>query len=155
MGKRKVEKVKSSAESAIEDAKSEIESLKDELQSWYDNLPEQFQSGDKGSQLEEAISQLENVEQYLEEVDTEELPTDLEEFEYVLPNRKTTSRAKRLENVMAGIEAAHDTIQTKVDELGEEKDEQTADIKEILEPICDSLQSALDEAQSVEFPGMY
>jgi DNA repair exonuclease SbcCD ATPase subunit len=141
MGKKKIEKVNSSVHSALQDADSEIEELKEELQSWYDNLPENLQGGDKGSQLEEAIGQLESAQSFLQNVAVDDLP-DIN-VEYLLPHRRATSRAKRLENAMAGVEAAVFAL------------EEVPEATEEIESAIGELQSAIDEAGSVDFPGMY
>jgi len=159
----KVVKVIATLEGAVEDAKSEAESLKDELQSWYDNLPEQFQNGEKGSALEEAIDNLDSLESSLSDVDASTVEDMDISTEFVIPNKKASSRAKRLENVMAAVSAIHAKVEDEISGLKTELEELEAgmDVEELqekitkLEAVESSLSSAIDEASSVEFPGMY
>jgi len=135
---------------AVENAKSELESLRDELQDWYDNLPESFQNGDKGDQLQEAISQLETAVDNIQDV-----PDCLSEVRvFIKPLIKpSASRADR------GSQAAYELRQVAEHLEGEGfmpegvklDQEQEDEVKEFQE----TLASAADDADSVEYPGMY
>jgi len=135
---------------AVENAKSELESLRDELQDWYDNLPESFQNGDKGDQLQEAVSQLETAIDNIQDV-----PDCLDEVKVFIRPLATDSpsRADR------GGQAAYELRQVSEHLEGEGfmpegktlDEEQQDEVKEFQE----TLASAADDADSVEYPGMY
>ena len=139
-------------DSVIEGAKGELESLRDELQEWYDNLPEQFQSGSKGDELQEAIDALESslnseldVPEWLNAVLVFAVPGD------------GNSRSDR------GGQAAYELRQAseRLDELLEEGAKLPegltldADKRGEIEQLRDDLSNAADEADGVNFPGMY
>jgi len=136
---------------AVENAKSELESLRDELQEWYDNLPEGFQSGDKGDQLQEAVSQLETAIDNIQDV-----PDCLDEVKVIikpLEDPRSASRADR------GGQAAYELRQVAEHLDGEGfmpegktlDEEQKDEVREFQE----TLASAADDADAVDYPGMY
>jgi len=140
-----------SVTSVIPDAISEFETLRDELQDWYDNLPEGFQNGDKGDQLQEAISALDNV------ANTLDVPEYLEPVRVFVAPSDETSRAHR------GSQAAYALRQAaeRLEELLEEgatlpeglvlDDDKKDEIRQLAEDVT----NAADEADGVEYPGMY
>jgi hypothetical protein len=144
-----------SVTSVIPDAIAELESLRDELQDWYDNLPEAFQSGDKGDQLQEAISSLDNVANELD------VPEYLESVKvFVAPNDRT-SRADRGGQAAYALRQAAERLEEQLEE--KPVDDPTRyqglvlndDMKEEVRRLVENLTDIADEADGVEYPGMY
>jgi DNA repair exonuclease SbcCD ATPase subunit len=161
---------------AVESARGILEELREELQAWYDNLPENFQNGSKGETLQSAIDQLESADGYLEEPPT---CAELLTVNYSFSTKRKQSRADRCADacsLLAGcVDAAREKAtelqeaqalsseanqdQTGLDEATKEKIAKEAkqvesDISE-LESFADACESAKDEAEATEFPGMF
>jgi hypothetical protein len=124
----------------VANAFSEFESLAGEMQDWYDNLPQAFQDGDKGQQLQDAQSALEDLRQ----PDVPESLADLPVF--YPPGKNVESRAARCSEAASMLRAC-------VEELAEidDKDERKADADDLANDLGD----AADNAEGVDFPGMY
>lgn len=145
----------------VDEACGEFESLQEEMQERFDNMPENLQGGDVGSRVEEAAQALGEV---MERPDFPEGVTD-DEIEIVLPGRtpKQTakmSRADRRDDAVQILAAVVDRLQTKIDELdqaqsgGDESDDTTNQVEALTE-YMEGLQNRIDNAEAVEFPGMY
>lgn len=151
---------------AISDAVSELDNLRDELQNWYDNMSENLQGGSKGDALQEAISALENCN------NEPDVPECMEEIVVsYLSDRKQRSRADRCAECVGMLEAAVEVLNSmlepshkiavandelEIDEImTEEQSTQSDEREQSIEQLRDEVQEIIDEAQNVEFPGMY
>ncbi len=125
---------------AINTAFDEIETLAEEMRNWHDGMPENLQNGDKGGRVEECADLLENV-QYIDL--PEELASEGTDEEIVtvakLPNR--ASRADRLGWAINLLSGAAEIVKKKG---GDEA-----------MTFADELESAVQELEGAEFPGMF
>jgi hypothetical protein len=119
----------------VDSAFGTLEDLAGEVGDWYDNLPEGFQSGDKGSALDDARNTLESLSQ----PDVNEQLGTLEV--YYEPVQESSSRASRRDDAVARLQAVVDVLAASED----------PDAK----ALSDELENTIDEAEGVEFPGMY
>lgn len=139
--------MKSTVSGLIEEALGEIQSLGEEMRSWYDNMPESFQNGDRGSAVSESADALENI---ATEVDVpEEVDEEVTYTHRPLPRK--ISRAGRRDHAVGMLEAA----KGKLEELSEAQDENEEAGEVDFGEIINELETIIDEASSVEFPGMY
>ena len=147
MGRRKpLQTTEYTVSDAVENLASVAGELRDELQEWYDNLPESFQSGSKGDQLQEAIDALDEVAE--SSIDVPEGVADLS-FTYSFRARSGwISRRDRMEEAASIAELAKSRLEEFVDEQDDDDDNDA-------QTLIDELDSAIDSAQNVEFPGMY
>lgn len=136
---------------AVENAKSELESLRDELQDWYDNLPEGFQNGDKGDQLQEAISQLETAIDNVPDV-----PDCVVEVRVIIAplTGREISRADRGSQAAYELRAAAEALEDLKAALPQGT-KLTEDQEQEVEEFRNGIESAADDADAVEYPGMY
>ncbi len=149
MGKR-IQKVKyeSTVSGAISDAFSIIEELAGEMREAFENTPESLQQGGAGAARGEAADQLESIS----ELDVDDKFGEIKiEFEYK-PVRNPSRRERRDEaaqmlgvaiNALEELEFPVSTLE-EAEELSGERDDLVSDI-----------QNMLDEADGVEFPGMF
>jgi hypothetical protein len=159
---------------AVSNAFNDAEELKGELESWYDNLPESFQNGSKGEALQEAISAIDGAYQ-------PDVPTEAEGLrcDVVLPTKKKKSRADRMADCVAMIEAAAGAAREKIEklqaycytedgsgldpdmhdggdaEMAPSTEDARDEVVSALESFADELESVQSEWEGVEFPGMY
>ncbi len=132
----------STVEDLVADAFSEFESLASEMQDWYDNLPESFQNGDKGSQLQDAQSALED----LQVPDVADFAKKIEVLH--VPMLKCTSRADRCSEAVS-------MLRDVIEELQDKDDVEHGDAEGDVSDLISDLESACDNAEGVEFPGMF
>jgi hypothetical protein len=133
----------------VSDAVSELIDLGSELGEWYDNLPEGLQQGDKGSTLEEGRSTLEN----LSEPDVPASVKDVKVF--CPPPLRNQSRSDRCAFACVKLQLVIDQLEELTNgdttELGDDLVDQAEDAQALM----DECQLILDDAEGVEFPGMY
>jgi hypothetical protein len=131
---------------AVGGAFMEIQELAMELSNWYENLPDSFKWGDKGEAIQEAANTLEG----LEHPDVPEQVGAIKVYNPPVLNR--SSRAARRD-------AAVSNLQTVIGALGEARAKcQGGDDKLLSDEIntlVSELETAVEEAEGVEFPGMY
>lgn len=140
----KIKKYTTTIQDLVSDAFSEFESLSSELQEWYDNLPEQFQNGDKGTTLQESSDTLSNL-------DIPDVSEEAGKIAVVFyPSLESNSRSSRCNE-------ACDMLRTAMDVLREESEneELSEEHREEMTELADSLESVIDCAEGVEFPGMF
>lgn len=140
---------------ALGDAFQELEDLKDEMMEWRDNMDGTgLENTEKFEEVEAAADVLDNIEAV-------ELPAELEDvgnesIEYVeMVNRRKArgqSRAVRCGNSVAIIEAAILRLEESRDAANESGESGRADA---IEDVLGELESAKDEAEPIEFPGMF
>jgi len=137
-------------ESLIDDAKSEIEMLAEEMREWFDNLTEGLQQTDKAQTIEQTADTLEGI--YLSDI-----PEGLDGVKVVyLPAKNANSREARASEASSMLHLAAGTIQEYSAEVreGESNPEDTSQQDE-WEEFAGELESAADEVDCCEFPGMY
>ena len=117
----------------VSGACSELACLGEELRSWYDSMPENLQGADKGNTLEESAGTLEGL-------DEPDVPGDSEGLSVTVQTRKATSRSARRDSACEGLRAAAEAVEEQIGEL---------------QTFHDDLESMADDAEGVEFPGMY
>jgi hypothetical protein len=130
----------------VDGAFAELEELGCEMQTWHENLPESFQSNDKGCMIEEAANTLQGLNR----------PDVPEAFGairvYCPPSRNGSSRASRRDHAV-------DDLRIVVDALGEARAKCHGDDQKLfgeeIGSMVSELESAIEEAEGVEFPGMY
>lgn len=135
--------------SIVERAFNDFAELKDELQEWHDNLPESFQEGDKGYALSEAVDELERLE-------PPEIPEVAKGWPvFFRPPLECHSRSARcgvacemLRLVAQDLEHEAETRNV----LGDKDDHKLA---KSLKGVAQELFAVADDAESVNFPGMY
>jgi hypothetical protein len=142
----------------VEGAYSTFEDLASQLRDWYDNLPESFQGADKGQQIEDAASTLEN---HSSAPDVPDFATHLPVYhaDALLKNLKSRSdqNAEACSILSACVDAIDKALAAGQFVSLESKEPVvlTAEQKEELEQFRDEINSAFEEAEGVEFPGMY
>lgn len=148
--KLKQEKFKTTVGALVADAFSDIQSLADEMQEAFDNMPEGLQQGDVGTRREEAASALSSID----EVEVPEEVSDIEVVYY--PSLDTSSRSKRAAEAAFQLRAAAEAIREFIDnfnsQLGDDEEENPCEVDS---SVADELESAADDLEGVEFPGMY
>lgn len=131
---------------AVSSAYSDIDELATECDDASNNFPNS--SHPKAEAFAEAASTLQSYSE-------PDLPDSLKEVRIhysvsVHRSKKASpSRAVRLENALAVLEAAVAAIDELVEEASGEEDTSS------IESFKDDLQSTIDECQGVEFPGMF
>lgn len=120
----------------LADVHSEMEGLRDELQEWKDNIPENLQEGQKAQELDEAIDQLESVDEV-------ECPEALKKAKVTWweVTRKRKSRNQRRDDCVLALSAAKTAVEKKED--GQ------------YDALIEEIQTAIDEYEAVDFPGMH
>lgn len=146
MAKQTVVTMSAKLVDVVSSAFSELESLGGEYREWYDNLPEGLQ--DHRSDIDEAASTLEN----LTEPDAGSLPEAVADIAvtYTVSTKKKQSRRDR-------GEAATSLLTQVVEELQDwmDKNEGDTDVHDTVEAYRDEVQQMLDDAEGVEYPGMF
>lgn len=166
MAKNKTKSVEWSVADALDNGKSELTALCEELQEWYDNLPENFQNGTKGDQLQTAIDALSNADQ-TDVCDSMANSADEDDeatkgyvgglrFTFSASTKKRQSRADRCSEATSLMRAAIECVEEAIGEaFDDEKDDPYTETRDEIESNIDELTNIIDEAEGVEFPGMY
>lgn len=131
--------VSDTVEEAIETAKGDIAELSGEMESWRDGLQgTNLENSEKFNTIEDAMNQLQQGLDWLEGAEVPERYGD-KKITYTLTSMRKASRAVRLDNAVSGLRVAMEEL----DGLDDTDD-------------CVSmLDSAINDLDSVEFPGMY
>lgn len=133
--------VTTTVDAVVDEAFSEFEGLAEEMRSWSDNMEEKLSHTEKYERVSEAADTLENINR----PDVGEKLTDIE-VKYMSVNpRKLNSRAARRDNATYLLGLASDALNDAVegdDEIG-------------AGDLASELDQAKEEADGVEFPGMY
>lgn len=143
---------------AISAAFSDIESLRDELQEWYDNMPEGPQGGDKGQQVQDCIDQLEQSQEPDESdycTEWKELAVQYSPFHSTAKKAMRASRATRCAEAAYVLGHAIEVLDTWIAEQRRGQREGVDDVIEAADEMLDLLNTAKDEWEGAEFPGMY
>lgn len=131
-----------------------FQELSEELRDWYDNLPESFQNGSKGDMLQEASDALEG----LGAPDCDDLDSLTASY---IPG-EAESRAARRDEAIVMLQCVIDRIDDEIERVSKIEDACGHDgvvyegpSIDDLESLKGELETAISEAESVEFPGMY
>lgn len=140
-------------EDAVSEAHGELVSLGEEMREAYDNTPESLQQSGVGEARGEAADTLENI-------DEPEVPTELQGDKFTVKwtvraltpkQQDKLSRSARRDEAITTLQAVIDRLQEiAADETGHTEEE-----REAAGAFVDDVQNAHDEAEGVEFPGMY
>ena len=131
----------------VSDAFSELQALGDEMRSWYDNMPENLQGGDKGSAVSEAADTLEG----LSEPSVPDAVADVKvEWQSKPPTKRGLSRSARRDEATMMLDLAATAAQGWLDD----PENETHEARDEVESFIDEVNSAKDDADNVEFPGM-
>lgn len=149
-----------SVSAAIADAYSILQELRDEVREAYDALPDSLQGGERGSTLDETASALEN---FCDDDPSDDLPLDVGDrlVRYGSNRRKRQSRSDRRDEAVRMLDAADLGIQMALEEMESnmaEDEEDDSELKQNVETareVSERIQEASQEAEGVEFPGMY
>lgn len=137
---------------AVADGYSIIEDLASEVREVVDNASgTNFENSQRIQTLSETADALEGQS----EPDCP-LPEDLRSKTVSVPSslKKRQSRSDRRDDAVTNLQAAIDQIQDRLDEMAEGESVPDGDVYD-LEQYRDELQSAVDDWESAEFPGMY
>ena len=140
MAKRKLIKIETTVADAVSTAFGVITELAEEMRDAFDNTPKSLQQSGVGEARGEAADTLESIS----EPDVPEDMADIKiEFE-TLPLMARASRAQRLSD---GLHYAYLAIEAAEAAEGLDEDEVSTFTTEV--------QDMIDEAEGVEFPGMF
>jgi hypothetical protein len=148
---------KGSLADAVSEAFSELQSLGEEMRDAFDNTPESLQQSAVGEARGEAADALEG----LDEPDVDDMfgsvPVEWSTF-----HKRRESRSLRRDNACSALDQAISALQALQDDdeaikaiTAEHTDKSIDDIKEAAESLRDDLERLKDDAEAVEFPGMY
>jgi len=160
MAKHKNAPVKIKIADAFDNGKSEIESLKEEIESWAENLEgnEGLSQTEKCQQVRDCADLLETAMQSLEEAEssiTEDAikkkyeAVEIEYTEMVPYKGRGFPRWMRSNNAVTALEAVRDKIESDT------KDEKDVAVKNTMESILESIDSAIGELSNADYPGMF
>jgi len=160
----KPQTIKSTVEDALS-AYSDFDDLTSEMGDWRDKMSgTNLENSDKYYRVEEAANALETINSELESSVSdliENLPDEIRDksMEYIIwvpPSKKQSpSRSYRCDNACSAIRSGLDVIILWIEETKKLKEiPEGIDLDEIEGYISD-IESQLDEADGVDFPGMF
>lgn len=147
---------------AIGDAYSEFQSLRDEMSEWRDSLEDKLSHTQKYEEVSSAADALDGFCD--DEPDVPEgLDGAVKTTQQVSARKgRGESRAVRCSNALSLLGAAIAVVEETIEKIDGEADEKTGELSEeleeekaTLEELKDHLENAAQEAEGVEFPGMY
>lgn len=137
---------------AVSEAMGEIQSLAEEMRDAFDNTPESLQNDGVGAARGEAADNLENISE-------PDVPDELqgEAFKVKWQVRILSPSAQRRKSRSSRRDEAIETLNQVVHTLEEIQDDEklSDEVKNAATSFIDEVQSVIDEAEAVEFPGMY
>ena len=142
---------------AVSDAMSELQALGEEMREAYDNTPESLQQSGVGEARGEAADNLENLNE-------PDVPEALQAVVVSWSVRELSPSAARKQSRSDRRDAALETLSAVTAKLEDIKDyeakegeapEYTESQREEAESFLDEVQTLIDDAEAVEFPGMY
>jgi hypothetical protein len=139
-------------EITIEDAVSEgwgiIEELAQEMRDAADNTPESLQQGGVGAMRVEAADALENISE-------PEVPDSLKEIKIKVMRRVRTPKQQMKMGRRTRLDEAVNVLSAAVSHLEDMGDDTAEAVKDDADQFAQDVQAMIDEADGVEFPGMY
>lgn len=152
MAKAKTQDLEMTIEDAVSEAFGELQSLGEEMRDAYDNTPESLQNDGVGAARGEAADALENINE-------PDVPTELQgdNFKVKWTVKILSPSAQRRQSRSDRRYEAVETLNQVVQYLGEIQDDEkmSDDVKDAATILIDEIQTVIDEAEAVEFPGMY
>jgi hypothetical protein len=133
-------------ESAVNEAVTMLTELGEELRGWADNIEEKFGSTEKYGRIDEAASTLEAIEE--PEVDGDQLKALV--VTAMFSTKKKPSRADRRDEATMLLDGAAQALREHAETEG-----LAEAVKQTAEQAADDIEAVKDEAEGVEFPGMY
>jgi hypothetical protein len=154
------------AEDLVGSAQGDLESLKEELESWRDNLSgTPLENTNKYQEVSDACDELESAVSELENIRTEDWPEAARKLPVVvlrLGGSTDTSRGDRCGSACHELECTMEALDKFITDTGEKIEKLQAEGKSTddidLDQVTsdrDSMQSCVDTAQGVSFPGMF
>lgn len=131
---------------------SDLEELASEAREIVDNASEGLAQTQRIQTFDETASSLENITEP-EIPETIDATTQLTYSEQT--KRKGCSRAVRCSNAVSKLSAVVSWCEDRLNELADKEDDPAFVTCEDIETLRDDCQQAIDEAEGVEFPGMY
>lgn len=156
MAKRKFNDRELSIEDAISEAFGELQSLGEEMREAFDNTPESLQNSGVGEARGEAADALENISE-------PDIPTELQgdKFKVKWQVHAMTPKQQMKQSRSARRDDALATLNAVAYFLDQIDDEENSDAhysdeeKEAASTLVDEVRQMIDEAESVDFPGMF
>lgn len=145
---------------AINTAFSTIEDLASELREAYENTPESLQQSGAGEARGEAADTLENIS----EPDVPECAQELPVAFTHMPLPRRSSRSDRLADGLGYAYQAIEVIEERIEVLTKQQSDNDKDDSAVaetqeeidaLDSLRDEVTTMIEEAESVEFPGMF
>ncbi|MEW6613966.1 MAG: hypothetical protein AB1401_00620 [Thermodesulfobacteriota bacterium] len=126
-------------EEVVDNARIDIEELRDEMESWRDNISGTgLESTEKYERVDDTADTLDRIVDALNDITWMDIRES--EVKFQVDQRKKAPRWLRLQNSVSALNAASEVIDNIIENLN--------DIKE-------SLDTAVSEADGVDFPTMY
>jgi hypothetical protein len=139
-------------EDAIFEAYGELQSLGEEMREAYDNTPESLQNDGVGAARGEAADNLENINE-------PEVPTLLQgekfKMKWTVRVHPPSKRLSRSDRRYEAVETLNQVVAFLEEIQESEGDNYSSDEKQAASDFVDEVQQMIDEAENVEFPGMY
>lgn len=144
MARFKTGEHKTTLADAISGAFSDVTDLASEMREWADNMEERLSHTEKYERVSECADTLEQNQ------DEPTVVNGLGDIEvtYSVMQHKQLPRWARLDNAKAAVQAC-------IDALSDDAVKDATKLADDCDSLADALQSALDEWEGVEFPGMY
>jgi sugar (pentulose or hexulose) kinase len=138
---------------AINTAFGVLEELAEEMREAYENTPESLQSSAVGEARSEAADALESIS----EPDMPEWAADVAVKFTLLPLKRNASRSARRDEAVEYARQAFEALEAHREQQAaiETTDDENTDLIDALDALLDETQTMIDEAEAVEFPGMY
>lgn len=155
MGSYRPKEEKDSLENVFTSARQELQDLQEEMEAWFDGMPENLQGSEKGDAVNQASDELSGADQQLPD-DLSDLPESVREMEitYTISENKNkrrgSSREIRCSNACIMMEAVADALDDHAE--GEDFNEE---VQSLIEDAAASVRTCKDEAECIEFPGMF
>ena len=137
---------------AVSEAMGEIQSLAEEMREAFDNTPESLQNDGVGAARGEAADNLENISE-------PDVPNELQDeafkvkWKVKILSPSAQRRKSRSDRRYEAVETLNQVVHT-LEEI--QDDEKLSDeVKNAATSFIDEVQKVIDEAEAVEFPGMY
>lgn len=142
--------------SDLEDVVSGLEELQSEMEDWYENLPEGLQGSEKGEMVQQAASDLEEAAQTAQGArdDLENLDPEAEKAKLVAAIVEAGAAAVLAYSTITSDTdrtAAINSLRAALADLEKAPEEAASEMQGII----DTASEAKDQAENVEFPGMY
>jgi len=150
MSKTKLKERELTIADAISEAYGELQSLGEEMREAFDNTPESLQSSGIGEARGEAADSLENISE-------PDVPEVLQNIMVKWQVRQLTVKQQMKLSRSARRSEAVETLQQVIHCLEDLQDDEKTEaaIKDAATDFIDEVMQMADEAEAVEFPGMY